>query len=308
MAGNETTRNAIAHGLLALTEHPDQKQRWLDDIDGLAPTAVEEIVRWATPVIHFRRTVTQDGVRLGDHEFSEGDKVVLWYWSGQPRRGGVRPTRTGSTSGRTPNDHIGFGGPGPHFCLGAHLARREITVMFRELFAACPTSTRSASPTACVELHQRHQAPPRRVDAIPLISRGFVRTRVRRTAKKIGYGRGATRFYADLGGERGVVAGDLDDRLVAVVPLGAQRPAHRGVHLVQARDVGQLEDLLVGQVLLQGGEHTVRHPPPLEHQGVRVGQHRPLGRRPAVGHGPGGSAAIFSSGMPSARHDLACCE
>jgi hypothetical protein len=77
VAGNETTRNALAHGLCALTEHPGEKRRWLDDIDGLAPTAVEEIVRWASPVIHFRRTVTQDGVRLGDHEFAEGDKVVL---------------------------------------------------------------------------------------------------------------------------------------------------------------------------------------------------------------------------------------
>src|SRR5690606_27564570 len=74
VAGNETTRNAIAHGLWALTENPEQKQRWLDDIEGMAPSAVEEIVRWASPVIHFRRTVTRDGARLGDHEFSEGDK------------------------------------------------------------------------------------------------------------------------------------------------------------------------------------------------------------------------------------------
>ena len=80
-AGNETTRNAIAHGLVALTEHPEQKERWLADIDGMAPTAVEEIIRWASPVIHFRRTVTQDGATLGGQEFVQGDKVVLWYWS-----------------------------------------------------------------------------------------------------------------------------------------------------------------------------------------------------------------------------------
>jgi methyl-branched lipid omega-hydroxylase len=136
-AGNETTRNAIAHGLHALTENPDQADAWRSDFDALAPGAVEEIVRWASPVAHFRRTVTQDGVRLGDQEFSEGDKVVLWYLSANrdedvfedPFRFDIR---------RSPNDHLGFGGPGPHFCLGAHLARREITVMFRELLSRLP--------------------------------------------------------------------------------------------------------------------------------------------------------------------------
>ena len=137
VAGNETTRNAIAHGLWALTEHPDQRRRWLDDIDELAPTAVEEIVRWASPVVHFRRTGTQGGVRLGDHEFSEGDKVVLWYWSGN-RDEAVFDDPLRFDLGRTPNDHIGFGGPGPHFCLGAHLARRETSVMFCELLRRLP--------------------------------------------------------------------------------------------------------------------------------------------------------------------------
>jgi methyl-branched lipid omega-hydroxylase len=137
VAGNETTRNAIAHGLLALSEHPEQRDAWAADFDAMAPAAVEEIVRWATPVIHFRRTVTRDGVRIGDHEFSEGDKVVLWYASAnrdeavfdEPYRFDLR---------RNPNDHVGFGGPGPHFCLGAHLARREIAVMFRELLGRMP--------------------------------------------------------------------------------------------------------------------------------------------------------------------------
>jgi cytochrome P450 len=137
VAGNETTRNAISHGLLALTQHPDQRDRWAADVDGLAPTAVEEIVRWATPVIHFRRTVTQDGARLGDHTFDEGDKVVLWYASAN-RDAAVFDEPFTFDVGRTPNDHLGFGGPGPHFCLGAHLARREITVMFKELFARMP--------------------------------------------------------------------------------------------------------------------------------------------------------------------------
>jgi cytochrome P450 len=137
VAGNETTRNAIAHGLDAFTQHPDQLARWQADFEGLAPTAVEEIVRWSSPVQHFRRTVTRDGVRLGDHEFDEGDKVVLWYGSAN-RDAAVFDDPDGFDIGRTPNDHVGFGGPGPHFCLGAHLARREITVVYRELFRRLP--------------------------------------------------------------------------------------------------------------------------------------------------------------------------
>jgi methyl-branched lipid omega-hydroxylase len=145
VAGNETTRNAIAHGLHALTQHPDQRDRWLADIDGLAPTAVEEIVRWASPVIHFRRTVTRDGTMLAGREFAEGDKVVLWYWSGN-RDEAVFDDPWRFDLGRTPNEHIGFGGPGPHFCLGAHLARREITVMFTELLRRLPDIHSTAEP------------------------------------------------------------------------------------------------------------------------------------------------------------------
>jgi cytochrome P450 len=136
-AGNETTGNAIAHGLWLLTEHPDQKARWLGDPTGIGPTAVEEIVRLASPVLHFRRTVTEDGTRLGDHTFAAGDRVVLWYWAAN-RDSAVfdDPSRFDVT--RTPNDHVGFGGPGPHYCLGAHLARREISVMFGELLRRLP--------------------------------------------------------------------------------------------------------------------------------------------------------------------------
>src|SRR6478672_80132 len=145
VAGNETTRNAIAHGVHALSEHPEQKALWASDIDTYTPTAVEEIVRWSTPVIHFRRTVTRDGVRLGDHEFSEGDKVVLWYRSANRDEAVFdEPYRFDVT--RTPNDHLGFGGPGPHFCLGAHLARREVSVMFRELLTRLPDLHTLAPP------------------------------------------------------------------------------------------------------------------------------------------------------------------
>ena len=145
VAGNETTRNAISHGLVALTEHPEQLAAWQADFDGLAATAVEEIVRWATPVIHFRRTVTEDGARIGDHELSAGDKVVLWYASAN-RDAAVFEDPFRFDSARSPNDHLGFGGPGPHFCLGAHLARREITVMFRELLRRMPDLRAAAEP------------------------------------------------------------------------------------------------------------------------------------------------------------------
>ena len=145
VAGNETTRNSITWGLHHLSAHPDQRERWLDDLDGVTPTAVDEIVRMASPVIHFRRTVTADGVVLGDREFSAGDKVVLFYGSANRDEAVFDdPHRFDLT--RDPNPHVGFGGPGPHFCLGAHLARRQIDVMFRELLTRMPDIHATASP------------------------------------------------------------------------------------------------------------------------------------------------------------------
>jgi cytochrome P450 len=135
-AGNETTRNAISHGMKALADHPDQRRRWMNDFENLAPTAVEEIVRWATPVIHFRRTATAD-TTIGGQPIREGEKVIMWYCSAN-RDEAVFDAPDRFDIGRTPNDHVGYGGPGPHFCLGAQLARREITVMFRELFRRLP--------------------------------------------------------------------------------------------------------------------------------------------------------------------------
>ena len=145
VAGNETTRNAIAHGMHLLTQNPDQKAAWQADVDGLATTAVEEIVRWATPVIHFRRTVTQDGATLGGQEFKEGDKVVLFYNSANRDEALYEDPFTFDIA-RDPNPHVGFGGPGPHFCLGAHLARREITVMFKELLTRTPDIAAVSEP------------------------------------------------------------------------------------------------------------------------------------------------------------------
>jgi len=136
VAGNETTRNAISHGMKALTDFPDERRKWAADFEGVAPTAVEEIVRWATPVIHFRRTATRD-VEIAGQVVREGEKVVLWYSSAnRDERAFPDPFRFDVT--RTPNEHVGFGGGGAHFCLGANLARREIKVMFEELFRRLP--------------------------------------------------------------------------------------------------------------------------------------------------------------------------
>jgi cytochrome P450 len=143
-AGNETTRNAISHGMKALCDHPDERRKWAADFEGVAPTAVEEIVRWASPVIHFRRTATRD-TELGGQAIAEGQKIVLWYNSANRDEAVFDdPFRFDVT--RKPNEHVGFGGPGAHYCLGAKLARREITVMFRELFRRLPDLEISGEP------------------------------------------------------------------------------------------------------------------------------------------------------------------
>ncbi len=132
-AGNETTRNAISHGMHALCEHPDQRAQWQQNFDTHVNTAVEEIVRWASPVIFMRRTTTCE-TEIGGQALDRGAKVVLFYNSAnRDERVFTDPYRFDIT--RSPNLHVGFGGPSPHFCLGANLARREIEVFFRELFA-----------------------------------------------------------------------------------------------------------------------------------------------------------------------------
>ncbi|TMR37429.1 cytochrome P450 [Actinomadura geliboluensis] len=144
VAGNETTRNAIAHGLDLFTRHPDQRALLTADFDGRVAGAIEEIVRYVSPVIWMRRTATRDTV-LNEHEIKEGDKLVLYYWSGN-RDESVFAEPEKFDILRDPNPHVGFGGPGPHFCLGAHLARREITVMFRELLRRTPEIRATAEP------------------------------------------------------------------------------------------------------------------------------------------------------------------
>ncbi len=137
VAGNETTRNSISHGMKLLTENAEQRALLMSDLDTHMSGAVEEIVRVASPVMHFRRTVTTDGTMLGGQELNAGDKVVLWYGSGN-RDAAVFANPYEFDITRDNSAQIGFGGPGPHFCLGAHLARRQINVMFRELLTRLP--------------------------------------------------------------------------------------------------------------------------------------------------------------------------
>lgn len=135
-AGSETTRNLVTGGTLALFEHPDQRARLVADPD-LLPVAVEEMLRWVTPVIHFRRTATAD-VELGGRRISAGDKVVMWYASAN-RDEARFPDADRFDVGRTPNEHVAFGAGGPHFCLGASLARLEARILFEELLTRLPT-------------------------------------------------------------------------------------------------------------------------------------------------------------------------
>jgi methyl-branched lipid omega-hydroxylase len=144
VAGNETTRNAISHGLLTLTEHPDQRALWQADPAGVGATAVDEIVRWATPVIWMRRTLAEDAV-LGDETLHAGDKLLLYYNSGNRDEDMFEDSYRFDVR-RNPNPHVGFGAAGPHFCLGAHLARQEINVMFRQLFERLPDIASAGEP------------------------------------------------------------------------------------------------------------------------------------------------------------------
>ncbi len=145
VAGNETTRNAISHGMKLLTDNPDQRTIWFDDFETHTRTAVEEIVRYATPVIHFRRTVTEDTV-LSGQELKAGDKVVMFYASGnRDERVFENPHRFDVTRAVAPAQ-VGFGAGGPHFCLGANLARREIQVMFDEIRRRLPNLRITGEP------------------------------------------------------------------------------------------------------------------------------------------------------------------
>jgi cytochrome P450 len=130
IAGSETTRSAIASGLIALLEHRDQMERMRTEPPVMSG-AIDEILRWASPVAYFRRTATEDVV-LHDAEIRAGDRVTIWYPSANRDDAAFeRPFAFDIT--RSPNPHVSFGGGGMHYCLGANLAKREIRVMFEEL-------------------------------------------------------------------------------------------------------------------------------------------------------------------------------
>jgi cytochrome P450 len=136
VAGVETTRNAIAHGLRLVTENPEQRALLLADFDQHGKGFVEEVVRHSTPIIQFRRTVARD-YELNGYRLGAGDEVVLFYNSAN-RDEAVFGAADRFDISRSPNPHVGFGGGGPHFCLGTALARQEISLLFRELFQRLP--------------------------------------------------------------------------------------------------------------------------------------------------------------------------
>lgn len=136
VAGNDTTRHTTSHAMRALTLDPAQHALLLDDPAARLPDAVEEFIRWATPVLTFRRTTTRD-VELHGHVIPEGEKVLLFYHSGnRDERAFADPWRFDVT--RSPNRHLGFGGGGPHYCLGASLARTQLQTLFAELLTTLP--------------------------------------------------------------------------------------------------------------------------------------------------------------------------
>jgi cytochrome P450 len=143
IAGNETTRNTLSHGILALSGHPDQRALLARDREAI-PRAVEELLRWSTPVMHFRRTVTQD-VEIGGRQIPAGDWVLMHYLSAN-RDEEVFASADEFDVTRADAGHAAFGGGGTHFCLGAQLARLELRVLLEELYARVPELAATAEP------------------------------------------------------------------------------------------------------------------------------------------------------------------
>ena len=144
VAGNETTRNATTAGMHALLTHPDQLAILLDDVDGTLDIAVEEILRWSSPVLNFKRTVTTDTVLHGQ-EMHEGDEIVMWYGSANRDETVFEDPFTFDVQ-RDPNPQVAFGGGGNHFCLGANLAKMELRLIFHELLTRIPDMQLAGEP------------------------------------------------------------------------------------------------------------------------------------------------------------------
>jgi len=136
IAGNDTTRNTTSHAMKALADNPDQRKLLADNFDRAIPGAIEEFVRWATPVMTFRRTAKVDAV-VGGVDVDAGDKVVMFYSSANRDESVFRDPWTFDIT-RNPNQHVGFGGGGPHFCLGNHVARMQMRALFGELLTRVP--------------------------------------------------------------------------------------------------------------------------------------------------------------------------
>jgi cholest-4-en-3-one 26-monooxygenase len=147
VAGNETTRNLINHSLLALLDHPDQAQRLRDD-PSLWDSAVEEMLRWGSSIHNFRRTATRD-TELRGVPISAGDKVVMYYASANRDEDVFEDPHTFDV-GRTPNEHVAFGGGGVHYCLGANLARAEIKATMRQVVERLPEIQLAGPPERLV--------------------------------------------------------------------------------------------------------------------------------------------------------------
>jgi cytochrome P450 len=145
VAGNETTRNALSGSVIALLEH--DRWSWLANHPEHLSSAIEELLRYVSPVMHFRRTATEEIV-LGDQTLRAGDKVVVWYGAAN-RDPDVFSDPRGIDLLRHPNPHLAFGN-GPHFCLGAHLARLEISAMLSELLKRAPDMELAGEPTRVV--------------------------------------------------------------------------------------------------------------------------------------------------------------
>ena len=145
VAGNETTRNAISHGMFELTRLPDERAKWFGNFEANTKTAVEEIVRWSSPVIHFRRTATRD-TEIRGVKIKQGEKIVMWYNSAnRDEEVYENPYIFDVTRAPAPGQ-VGFGAGGPHFCLGANLARRELGVMFNEIYTRMPNLQITGEP------------------------------------------------------------------------------------------------------------------------------------------------------------------
>lgn len=136
IAGNDTTRQSTSHGMKALTDFPEQRAWLMEDLDGRMPLAIEEMVRWATPIMTFRRTAAHD-TELGGQHITEGDKVIMFYSSANMDSEVFDHPERFDLS-RSPNKHVAFGGGGIHHCLGAQLARRQLSATFRELLTRLP--------------------------------------------------------------------------------------------------------------------------------------------------------------------------